>query len=116
MRMSAKVLNAKQVMKDLEGATEDMERAFGKALKRAGLLVQRESMKVTPVDTGALKLSAFTMSEGKGTDTVVTVGYRQAYAIYVHELHPSKSKFLEKTYRRLLPKITEELVKAMRNA
>jgi hypothetical protein len=113
MRMSAKVMNVRDVIQSLERATEDMERDFSKTLKRMGLLIQREAMKVTPVDLGVLKLSAFTKSQGKGFDTVVSVGYGASYAIYVHETHPTKKKFLEKTYRSLIPIIRKELMDAL---
>lgn len=72
-----------------------------RGLKKAGLFLQRESQKVVPVDTGALKNSAGTRSEGSGWDTDVVVFYTQSYAVYVHErtgLHhkPGKiAKFLE---------------------
>lgn len=55
-------------------------------LIEAGLRLQRESMKIVPVDYGNLKASAFTRAEGQDTPyVVVTVGYTAAYAVYVHE-------------------------------
>lgn len=38
-------------------------RTMGQALLRAGLLLQRESQKICPVDTGNLRASAFTRLE-----------------------------------------------------
>ena len=59
--------------------------AIQRGLKRAGLYIQRESQKIVPVDTGALKNSAGTSSVGLGWHTTVAVFYTQSYAIYVHE-------------------------------
>lgn len=63
------------------------EHAVGmnRGLIRAGLWLQRESQKIVPVDTAALKNSARTRSEGVGFDTIVTVSYSTDYAMYVHE-------------------------------
>lgn len=81
-------------------------KAFARALLRGGLLIQRESQKIVPIDTGALKNSARTTTKGEGFKTTVTVSYATAYAIYVHEdleaKHaPGKSaKYLEIPIRR----------------
>lgn len=58
---------------------------IAEGLKMAGLLLQRESQRIVPVDTGLLKASAFTRHTGKGIDCVVRVGYTQVYAVFVHE-------------------------------
>ena len=63
-----------------------VEQKLPAALKRAGLFLQRESMKLVPVQYGPLKASAFTRAEGRGFRTRVIVGYTAAYAIYVHEI------------------------------
>lgn len=54
-------------------------------LLKAGLFLQRESQKLVPIDTGALKASANTRIEGEGLDSSVVVSYGTEYAIYVHE-------------------------------
>ncbi len=54
-------------------------------LKKAGLFLQAQSQKLVPVDTGNLRNTAFTRSEGSGVDTEVHVGYTAEYAVYVHE-------------------------------
>lgn len=63
--------------------------ASSRALRKTGLLLQRYSQEIVPVDTGALKNSAFTRASGSGFDTEVRVGYQQSYAVYVHEI-PAK--------------------------
>ncbi len=52
------------------------------ALYRAGLFVQAEAQKRTPVDTGYLRASAKTRMEN---DYAVLISYDAAYAIFVHE-------------------------------
>lgn len=78
-----------------------------RGLKRAGLWLLRESMKIVPIDTSALKNSGpnVTRAEGFGFDTVMIVGYGQDYAIYVHEnltarhAKGKQAKFLEEPAR-----------------
>jgi hypothetical protein len=57
-----------------------------RGLLKAGLALQRESMKIVPIQTGNLRNSAFTRSEGSGFQTVVIVGYTAKYALFVHEI------------------------------
>lgn len=97
-----------------------------RGLKRAGLMLQRASQKLVPIDTGNLRASAFTRAEGSGFETVVTVGYTASYALFVHEDLPAKysphkykrgrqSKFLEQPARELGPQLAaivkEEMAK-----
>jgi cell division protein ZapA (FtsZ GTPase activity inhibitor) len=56
--------------RSLESDIRNMIRRAGReklaeAMLRAGLLIQRESQKLTPVDTSALRASAFTTTEDK---------------------------------------------------
>lgn len=91
----------------LKKKQREHSRKFAIGVKRAGLWLLRESMKIVPVDTSALKNSApnVTRADGMGWDTVMTVGYGQEYAIYVHEdlnarHKPGKvAKFLETPLR-----------------
>lgn len=60
-------------------------RGMERGLKKAALFLQAESQKIVPVDTGNLKNSAYTRTEGSGFETTAEVGYTADYAIYVHE-------------------------------
>jgi cell division protein ZapA (FtsZ GTPase activity inhibitor) len=56
--------------RSLESTIREMLRRAGQeklaeTLLRGGLLIQRESQKITPVDTSALRASAFTTTEDK---------------------------------------------------
>jgi hypothetical protein len=69
------------------------------ALLDCGNDLQQKSVDITPVDTGALRASAFTEAES-GSNPSVIVGYTEEYAIFVHENleanHPvGQAKFLE---------------------
>lgn len=74
-----------QVLANLNRKRKELGLRFAQGLKLAGLLLQRESMVMVPVEYGPLKASAYTRSSGVGFETVVTVGYTAAYALYVHE-------------------------------
>ena len=127
MAIVTKLDGLSEVLKNLRKKEGELAVAAERGLKRAGLLLQRESQKKVPVEFGPLKNSAFTRHEGKGWDTVVNVGYTVAYALYVHEAvgmvlkglpRPSgrgkywdpqpqaSAKFLEEPARRLAPELT----------
>jgi len=70
------------------------------ALLDCGNDLQQKSVDITPVDTGALRASAFTEADRQGKNPSVIVGFEEEYAIYVHENleahHPvGQAKFLE---------------------
>lgn len=108
-RLNKQIVSLDNKWKKVEAARR---KAYGagmaRGLKRAALLVQRESQKIVPVDTGTLINTAFTRADGRGENTSVVVGYKSNYAIYVHEnltaRHaPGKeAKYLEKPARELL--------------
>lgn len=76
-----------------------------RGIRKATAFLLRESLRLVPVDTGALRASARTRFEGEGLQTEGWVSYNTHYAIYVHEdLHarhaPGKTaKYLERPAR-----------------
>jgi len=92
MVMLARVTGMSRILRNLKRFDGNLGIAFERGLKKAGLFLQRESQKIVPVDTSALKNSAFTRAEGKGFETDVTVGYTQNYAVYVHENMDARHK------------------------
>lgn len=54
-------------------------------MKKAVAYLLRESQKIVPVDTGALKASGHVVVQGSGFDTRAFVVYSTGYAIFVHE-------------------------------
>lgn len=113
MRMGG-VKGVSAVIKRLRKAGKDKQAALERGLVKAGKFLQRESQKIVPVDTGALKNSAFTRKRWAGTKRVdVLVGYTMSYAIYVHE-NPHAThkkgktwKFLEIPLRKFKGKLRE---------
>lgn len=83
--MGAKITGVSSIIKRMYTVRGDTARGMERGLKKAGPFLQRKSQQIVPVDTGALKNSAFTRATGKGFSTEVLVGYTQSYAIYVHE-------------------------------
>ena len=100
------IRGSKEFQKRLTALRKAHPTRFGRGLIRAGLYVHRESQKIVPVDTGALKGSSYTRHTGTGADMVVRIGYQQSYAVFVHERtelrhKPGKSaKYLEIPLRK----------------
>lgn len=84
-KKGATVTGVEETIKRMYTVMGETAKGMERGLIKAGLFLQRESQKVVPVDTGALKNSAFTRKTGSGFRTNVTVGYTVEYAIYVHE-------------------------------
>lgn len=81
------------------------------ALLDCGNDLQQRAQDLTPVDTGALRSSAFTGAES-GSNPSVIVGFTEEYAVYVHENleahHPvGQAKFLEQPLRENTDKYVE---------
>jgi len=103
--LAVSVTGQSAIAQNLRNFRKEQAKGVSIGLKLAGLFLQRESQLIVPIDTGALRNSAFTRSVGEGFDTRVGVGYSQDYAIYVHEdlnaRHaPGKvAKYLERPLR-----------------
>lgn len=75
----------------LKGLTERIRQIKGRTeagLWQAGLLVKRESLKITPVDTGHLRNSCYLTVQRVAGQPVAEIGYTASYAVYVHEISP----------------------------
>jgi len=79
------VIGGKEILERLRRAGVSLGSDVARGLKKAGLLLQRYSMEIVPVDLGNLKASAGTDATGTGWDTDVVVFYTAHYAVYVHE-------------------------------
>ncbi len=74
------------IIRNLKRVDAQIARGVARGLKRGGLLLQRKSQEIVPVDKGPLKASAFTRNVGgSGFKTDIIVGYTAGYAVYVHE-------------------------------
>lgn len=122
MKITGGIIGIQGIIRAIHACKGRVAKGVEKGIKKAALLLQRESQKVVPVDTGNLKNSAFTRITGTGFQTKATVGYTAEYAIFVHERtelrhKPGKiAKFLEKPARDNLKRMTqiieEEAIKA----
>lgn len=114
--ITSRVTGLNKVLGNMGRQSSEILAKQKRALKKGGLFVQRESMKLVPVRTGNLRGSAFTRQDG---DNDVLVGYTANYAVFVHEdlnaTHkPGKTaKFLERVIREkkleIIEVIKEEL-------
>jgi hypothetical protein len=94
-----------------------LPRAYRVAILKALLLVEAESMRRTPVDTGNLRSSAggnsrITKANRQGASG--EMGYTANYAVHVHErtdLHHTngEAKFLQNAISAVLPKLPNEI-------
>lgn len=92
---------------------------------RAGLFIQADSMKRTPVKTSTLKNSARSTtrvekkSAKKSTQYIAEITYGTHYAIYVHEMvqnyhRNGEAKFLENAIRQNKKKIQQIIFAEMK--
>lgn len=110
-------------VKEIQAAFNLKRKTHAKGLRigllRAGLYLQRESQKLVPIATGALRASAGTRVEGVGFDTAVVVSYGTLYGLYVHENLDAKhmpgrqAKFLEQPLREGRDHLKAIIVKAV---
>lgn len=111
MAVRFRIAGKDEVLRNLNRQVLGIKKRTRKGMLAAGLLVKGESMRLTPVDTGNLRNSAYTDPIGTDDNPGVEIGYQAAYAVYVHErteLHHEvgQAKFLEtalkKSARRVL--------------
>lgn len=122
MAVIAKLEGLDKVVAGIKRLDRAAAKGFEIGLVRAGLYVQRESQKIVPVDTGALRNSAYTRKKGSGKKTEVSVGYTQSYAIYVHERTelrhraPTRAKYLSSVlvdHRGVIMRIISKTIEEM---
>ena len=86
MSKIASISGIDEIIRNLKRVDAQIARGVARGLKRGGLLLQRASQEIVPVDKGPLKASAFTRNVGgSGFKTDIVVGYTANYAVYVHE-------------------------------
>lgn len=118
--MRIRVERREQVAASIRSRRKRHAQGVERGIKRAARFLLRESLKIVPVDTGALKNSGRATFTGSGTETVGTVSYNTAYAVYVHEdlnaRHaPGKTaKYLERPARELRGKLMQIVAEEVR--
>ena len=78
----AKMHGIDQINKKLREIIKDKEHDLTNSMLRAGMMIEGESNKMTPVDTGTLRATSFAQPTGKNA---IQVGYTADYAAEVHE-------------------------------
>ena len=86
IRVLPAIVGIETVIKNMRAANKNMGARFSRNIFMAGKFLQRESMKIVPVEDGDLRGSAYTRPIGRGWDRDVIVGYNNPYAIWVHEI------------------------------
>lgn len=107
-----------------------IEQGVAAGLYRTGVRILNRSQELVPVDTGTLKGSGRVLQpEVEGDRVTVTVGYGygpqmnpatgespSGYALIVHEIHPTKSKYLEQAageeLREIAPTVAASITRA----
>ncbi len=92
-----------QFRQRLEKVKAQLSENLDAGLNLAALALQAEAQKRCPVDTGALRASAYTRRSGSGDLIEYRVGFSQHYAVYVHEMTNAnfkvgQAKFLEEPF------------------
>lgn len=122
MAETAEVKGAAQLVARMNRLVKAIPNEVGRALYAEGLVEQRESMRRTPVDTGALRASHNTTKpvvDGKDISVTIEVGGSAApYAWQVHEDleadHPvGQAKFLESTLNESKPFMAARIAKRL---
>lgn len=112
VKLDVRVKGLGKVLRNLDSARKRVEKGVELGLKAAGEVLEEESQRLVPVETGELRDSSYTRSTGRGLDTRVYVGYSAGHAVSVHEdlgaeHDPGKSaKFLETPAREQRAKLT----------
>lgn len=118
--MSVEVKGADKVFGRMGRLAKAIPNEMARALYEEALIEQKESMRRTPVDTGALRASHMTTKPRiSGQDVSVTIevgGPAAPYAIPVHERldvdHPvGQAKFLESTLNESRPYFAARIAK-----
>jgi hypothetical protein len=88
------------------------------AINHAAQEIHNESQRAVPVDTGNLRASARIdpATIDRLTAFITYGGTAAAYALAVHETHPTKSKFLERPARAYAAAYLEGLTEAVQKA
>lgn len=81
MEVNLEFKNYNKIKKDFKGTPKQFLKTLKLVVKKAAFLVERESKRVTPVDTGRLRASIYTTLK----PTMATVQPKTNYAYFVHE-------------------------------
>jgi len=111
----------KKLEKQIQVKIDSVEGVSEEALLSLGNDILNRSLEIVPVETGALKKSAFIEANRTISGPSVTLGYNKdgsaPHAVFAHEIGPYKKpttpgtqyKFLEQPLHEAMPNIVETL-------
>ena len=109
-----RVLGANKTQKALAKKSSEYQRGLKRGVTKASFYLLRESLKLTPVDTGNLKRSGQVRVEGSGFNVEGKVVFTAEYSLVVHEMvganfkaPGTQAKFLEQPARTERPKLKQ---------
>lgn len=123
MDIEFKIEGAQEIEASLERLISRLPDEVGKALYAEAQTEREESMRRTPVDTGALRAShTVTQPKVSGRDIEVTIGVggpAAPYAVHVHEnleaFHAvGQAKFLQSTLFESIPFLAKRIAARLR--
>ncbi len=86
MAKGLKIRGEKEIIKNLNLEILKIDGDVRSGLQAAGLFIQAESQKLTPVDSSVLRNSAFSSTIKTADGSSMNVGYTAEYAPWVHEM------------------------------
>ena len=113
----------KKLEKQIQEKIDSIKDVSAETLESVGQEILDRSQELVPVETGALKKSAFIETNKDSNETSVSIGYNKdgtaPHAVFAHEIGPysnpttpgTQYKFLETAVREKLPKIIDTLKK-----
>jgi hypothetical protein len=91
--VAVKLKGQSKVLKNLNKELKNIKNATFEGLLKGGFIIERESNKRVPIETGVLRASSYVRKNQDGKRSVV-IGYSSSYAIFVHENMEMKLKGL----------------------
>ncbi len=118
--MSVEVKGAEELRERLRRLAITHKDAAIAALHQEGLALQAAAVRLTPVDTGRLRASAYTQPpEEVGGDVKIRVGFGAEYALPVHEMTENhhttgQAKFLSQPLHDRSADFRERMIKRIK--
>ena len=116
-RVTARLIGMATLAANAREKSASIRAAVATALNEVGIEVFNESQQRVPVDTGNLKGSG-RITAATPTDEVVRLSYggtSAAYAVIVHEIHKTGSKYLEAPARESATRLKDAVAAAVKS-
>lgn len=109
-----------QLKQRLEKIKAAIHEDLDKGLNLAALALQAAAQQKCPVDTGALRASAYTRKEGTVDKIEYKIGFSQYYSVYVHEMvnanfKVGQAKFLEEPFMLMKKELGDLVIATLKS-